>query len=139
MKIRVGKDDCIFYVNKNKRTVTCLIQQVNDRPVSDAAYTFLRHFAFKGVDIYPTFRKQFLEKNYVGVAKCSPEDHWDEEIGKKLAFARAKIAFYRDFLNVYKTYINLLTAATEQAINTYDIIFDKVYENVDKIVKQIGD
>jgi len=52
-----------YYVNEAKRTVVCVISL-------DGEYEI---------------------ENFIGKAKCSPEDSWDEEKGKEIARLRAMI------------------------------------------------
>ena len=49
------------------------------------------------------------QKKFRATAKCSPEDTFDEEFGRKLAFARLqyKIAHYR-YLREYQEYLDAL-------------------------------
>ena len=139
MKVRVGKEDCIFYINEEKRTVTCLIKYIDDRPVIYAAHNFLSELEFKNIQIWPDGIDNYIKRQYVGVAKCSPEDKWDEETGKKLAFARAKMAFYKDFFHTFSNYICAAEEAVAKTKNIYNTIFDKAYSNIQKTIKQIGE
>lgn len=69
-----------FKIDKKNRVVVCIIEtsawDVFDKlDKYDLAY---------GFDVKPQDTKRF-----VGVAKCAPEDEWDESYGKKLAEYRA--------------------------------------------------
>ena len=67
-----------YYVNKEKRTVVCAIETSND--VCDKIRKY-------GLNV-PI--KYYCEKKiFRGVAKCSPEDEWDEAVGRRLAERRA--------------------------------------------------
>lgn len=79
-----------YIVNKEKRTVVCILSNCS-RDVSKAIDKYFR-------EIMILFDVNINDK-YVGVAKCSPEDEWDEKIGKKLAFSRA-YAEYRGAIKV---------------------------------------
>ena len=136
MKVRIGKEDCKFYVNKERRAIACVINIVNERPVQDAAHNFLSILEYDGIQIWPQIKSK-LRTSYVGLAKCSPQDEWNEETGKKIAFARAKIAFYKDFFRVFKEYLTRLNDAARKADEVYTTIFSKVYSNIEKIIDKI--
>ena len=78
-----------YIVNKEKRTVVCVL--------SDCSRDALKAIdkSFKEIFVYDLY----INDKYVGVAKCSPEDEWDEKIGKRLAFSRA-YAEYRGAIKV---------------------------------------
>lgn len=42
---------------------------------------------------------------FIGVARCAPDDEWDEEYGKKLALTKAKARRCRAVNNAVKEYI----------------------------------
>lgn len=67
-----------YYVNKEKRTVVCVMDTFAD--VQDK----ISKYGLKVPDKYYCEKKTFR-----GVAKCSPEDEWDEAVGRKLAERRA--------------------------------------------------
>lgn len=67
-----------YYVNKSKRTVVCVMDTFNDVHDKIEKYGLI------------TPSKYFFEKKvFRGVAKCAPEDDWDETIGRRLAEQRA--------------------------------------------------
>lgn len=45
-------------------------------------------------------------KAFVGIATCAPEDEWDEALGKKLAYARAKYKYDDAFFKRANLLIN---------------------------------
>jgi len=136
MKIHIGKEDCKFYINKEKKVTVCVINIVNNRHIQFAAHDFLAELEYDGIKIWPQIKSKLLT-SYVGIAKCSPQDEWNEEIGRKIAFARAKIAFYKDFFRAFREYIIRINDAARRADEVYTIIFDKIYSNVEKIVDKI--
>lgn len=67
-----------YYVNKEKRTVACVMYTYND--VRDKIQKY---------GLVPSYKYLCQVKVYHGVAKCAPEDEWDETIGRRLAERRA--------------------------------------------------
>lgn len=74
-----------YYVNRDKRTVVCVLSGCR----WNATYRIEKYVRNSNsfVNPYGAFR---IEDEYVGIAKCSPEDTWDEDYGQRLAFARAR-------------------------------------------------
>lgn len=70
-----------FKINKEKRTVVCIIRTEDD------IYNIIRKYYHDG-DL-ETVLIPFESKIYKGIAKCSPEDEWNETYGKRLAEYRA--------------------------------------------------
>lgn len=46
-----------------------------------------------------------MKRVYTGIAKCHPEDEWDEEMGKELARARLLKKYYKDYTDIIKQII----------------------------------
>lgn len=75
----MSKNNVKYYVNKEKRTVACVITGCEWAAYNRVwRYVRLEDSAFKIAD------------EYTGIAKCAPDDEWDEAFGKRLAFARAR-------------------------------------------------
>ena len=70
-----------YIVDKEKRTIICIITTVNDVPLRLAKYDF-KDEGYDEID--------FDIRTYKGIAKCSPEDIWNEDYGKHLAEYRAQ-------------------------------------------------
>lgn len=90
-----------YIVNKEKRTVVCRITTVND------AEDRLWKFGLKDCWAGPVIR------TYIGIAKCSPEDEWDEITGKRLAEYRASRKRQIDVNNTLKKEIKRILKATD--------------------------
>ena len=64
-----------FFVDETNRVVVCHITAVDDVAIR------LRKYGFKGVEHEVV--------TYKGIAKCHPNDEWDETYGRRLAEYRA--------------------------------------------------
>lgn len=84
-----------YYINKEKRTVVCVMDTFND--VCDK----IRKYDLKVPDKYYCEKKTFR-----GVAKCSPEDEWDEVVGRRLAERRAAAKRQNYVNNAIDRYVN---------------------------------
>lgn len=87
--------DTTYYVNKEKRTVVCKI--------NDCMYNLCDEVEGKGM---PPHEYLLLKDSYIGKAVCSVDDTFDEEFGKKLAFNRAVVKLNADKVKVIDDFIN---------------------------------
>lgn len=101
-----------YIVNEEKRTIVAMIKFIsedgeeipafkNSGYIFDDLWSVLKHFNSNNSYWDKTYRakaeKMYFPKYMTAKAKCSPEDEWDEEYGKKLAYNRLveKIRNYR--------------------------------------------
>lgn len=100
-----------YYVNEDKRAVTCVIYPDAFR-LKDFIHRKSEDVFWLGHDYFPA-----RPSKYVGVAKCHPDDEFNVEVGKKLAFMRARDkcdkAFFADLQNA----INFIDNHLEQLID----------------------
>jgi len=73
-----------YIINLEKKTVTCILSDCYDI-VENRVFKY----RMKDVSLYSA---PHIKNEFVGVAKCSPEDVFDEKIGMALALDRAKFA-----------------------------------------------
>ena len=80
-----------FKINKEKGVVVCIVECGND------VFNILRKYGFAP-------HCHDWKKIYKGIARCAPEDEWDETYGKRLAEYRAMRARQIDVNNQLKAY-----------------------------------
>lgn len=97
-----------YEVNEEKRIVVCIITTVNDVKRRLEKYNLAD-------DDYDDFTEDV--RVYKGIAKCAPEDKWDEVYGKRLAEYRASRARQVDVNNELKAFIRGITKSVD---NLYD-------------------
>ena len=94
----IKMSDCKFYVDEAARTVVCVIPNTK-MMVQDFIHD---HFNWNDLSMYYAVCWALDEKiempySFMGKATCAPEDKWDEETGRMLAFSRAKDKCYKSF------------------------------------------
>lgn len=102
----IKMSDCKFYVDEEARTVVCVIpnklgeHKFTKNMVSD----FIEdNFRFNDLDMQFGLDYDWVDKtiempsSFMGKAVCAPEDEWDEETGRIIAFSRAKDKCYKSF------------------------------------------
>ena len=106
-KLSFDHDETKFFVNEEKGTVVCLVRGLLKVPVD-----WDKHFFVEPCVI--------VER---GTAKCSGEDVFDVERGKRIALAKAENKAYITALRHLETYYNemsfLMTAMEEFEDKTY--------------------
>lgn len=99
----VENGNMTYYINKEKRTVVCKktgceFDIVNLIENISGCYTIPPEMSVKDV---------LLNSTYTGIAKCNPEDKWDEEKGMEIARKRMLLKYYKDKEKKTETYENL--------------------------------
>lgn len=100
----IKMSDCKFYVNEDKRVVVCVIPRTR-RMVSDFIQ---QHFEFNDINFWyalENVNKIHMPDSFIGKAVCAPEDEWDEELGRMIAFSRAKDKCYKSFFKRANTFV----------------------------------
>ena len=120
-----------YYVNEDKRTVVCVIQSRKLDAVNfmeKTGFEFLQ-FSDKAMQVMPT--------RFVGVARCSPEDKYDEHIGRLIAFDRAKekydMAFIHAVESMYDYQLNMLKQCEQRLDKYINKASQHHFKRVDKI------
>ena len=93
-----------YYVNKDKRTVVCTIECNEFDAIDYVENSQVLALYYGGADPKHTYSHALMPTKFVGIAKCSTEDVFDEHIGRLLAFNRAK-SKYDKALNVRVLYL----------------------------------
>ena len=134
-KIKILQKDAKFIVKEEERKVVCLIEGTR----------FLAEEYIEKNTNLPSiwYDSQVLDlpNRFVGIATCAPDDKWNEELGKKIAFHKAKEKFcvslfkhLNEFINLYDNYIN--DAVTK--INIYGEklgrVSDREKEYIEKLI-----
>ena len=101
----MSRDSKIIYkINKEKRVIVCTVTDCT-HIATGRIYKYAKHYMYEYADI--------IKDKYVGVAKCSPEDEWDEEKGKRLALIRAKRKRSKDINRVITRAIQIMKREIE--------------------------
>ena len=75
-----------YYVNEEKRTVVCVSDEKNMFRVEDRIQPYAED---KHVMLFNTY----IPDRFVGIAKCHPDDEWNEIIGKNVAYDKMSTKF----------------------------------------------
>ena len=79
----MNSKDMEFKVYPDKGVVVCRLLNCEDVPIRRIAKYMNSRFI-------PISSKYLIDDVFVGIAKCAPEDTFNEECGKEIALAKAK-------------------------------------------------
>ena len=77
-----------FIIDKEHGVVVCKLTGCKDIAVSRLD-KYMPNYDYYLMGS-PYWLNTDIKDTYTGIARCNPEDEWDEEYGKKLALLRAK-------------------------------------------------
>jgi hypothetical protein len=104
-----------YFVNEEKKVVVCKLE--------NCAGNLMCDMCEKG---YPHHPDLFISDTFVGIAKCSDEDTFDVELGKKIAYKRAVAKLFsakeraiNRFMKEQTKYFMQLTDTASKMANKY--------------------
>ena len=109
-------NDMKFKVDKERGVVVCALY--NCRYIAVNRIEKYCNDIIVPVDWMP--EEYYIHDTYIGIAKCAPEDEFDEEYGKRLALTRAKVKRNRAINNTIQKYIHKV-AINVKRLATYGI------------------
>ena len=140
MKINIKRSDCKFIVKPEDKMVICIIDRYNGEGLKYTLLDFIRMEAPSSVDLYPyskLMEKLEMPTSFIGKAVCSPDDEWNEEIGKKIAYSRAKNKFYTSFYKRANIYVQAVDNALNNLITKFNDLGAALEENKKKLDEEI--
>lgn len=117
MKFIKSKKECEYTISKERRQVICIM--------NDTKYgfiNFLNHCGQYGGDLF----KYAMPSTFIGVATCAPEDEWDEQLGKDIAYAKAAEKYNKSFFKRAQAYTNDM-----------DTILNNIVDKINKYGDQV--
>ena len=146
----IKMSDCKFYVNEEERTVVCVIpNKIHHKDgsitiVSKMVEDFIeKNFRFNDIEFNFALNYYWQEKNlempvsFMGKAVCAPEDEWDEELGRMIAFSRAKDKCYRSFFKRANIFVQTIDRRLGNIINTLNDFGIKLSDKKEKLEAMI--
>lgn len=132
----IKMSDCKFYVNKDERVVVCVIPDTREM-LDDFV---CENFRFNDFDMHfmiNDYETLLMPNSFIGKAVCSADDEWDEELGRMIAFARAKDKFYRSFFKRANNFINAVDRRLGDMITSFNDLGAKVTDKKEKLEHMI--
>ena len=137
MKVNIKKEDCKFIVKPDQRVVVCVIEGSHIRTLLT---DFVSDFYFRDLDLYvphPAAKKLEMPGSFIGKAVCAPEDEWNEETGRKIAYSRAKHKLYMSFFKRANLYVQIIDRRLNDIMTQFNELGEALSENQDKLEEEI--
>lgn len=117
----IKMSDCRFYVDETEKVVVCVIPNTSNM-VMDFIWDNFNWSDMNMSDAidYHLRQKIKMPKAFIGKAKCAPEDEWDEELGKMIAFSRAKDKCYKSFFKRANTFVQTVDRRLGDMIEAFN-------------------
>lgn len=131
MNINVKPSDCVYYVNEEARKVVCVIPHTEE-----VFFDYIENFPF-WITKEKLYDSLIMPSRFVGIATCSPEDEFNEELGKRIAFHKAKGKMNASFFKRAQTYINSIDKDFVEVIENFNNYGERLSNNADRREKII--
>jgi len=131
MKINIRPKDCRFIVDQEKRKVICIIDNTENKLFDFIDYGF-------GVWYNPKCPLEFghtimeklrMPRRFTGVATCAPDDEWNEEIGRAIAYGKAKYKFNVSLFKRGNYLVNYMDEYIAKLARQFDEYGERVSRN----------
>lgn len=128
----IKRSDCKFYINEDKRTIVCVIPDT--KYLLDEFIRANNEFMY---DNYIEWETLEMPHSFSGKAVCSVDDEWDEELGKTIAYARARRKLYNSFFRRANNYVNIFDRQINDMISNLNALGEKVTEWQDNLQTEV--
>lgn len=75
------------------------------------------------------FQKLKMNSRFEGLARLSPDDEWDENLGRLIAFNRLKTKLNKSFFKKAQFFIDYIEKETDKAVNILNSYGEKLATN----------
>ena len=132
----VSKEDVIYIVDEKKRKVVAYVEGTKYELVNFISEN-------KGIlpnwfDLPKLHNKLLMPDKFVGIATCSPDDEWNPEIGKLIAYHRMKTNMSKSFFKHAETYYKLMLKKVDETIDLINVYGNKLTTNYNRRIETIN-
>ena len=132
----VSKDDVVYIVDEKKRKVVAYVEGTKHELVNFISEN-------KGIlpdwfDMPKLHNKLLMPDKFVGIATCSPDDEWNPEIGKLIAYHRMKTNMSKSFFKHAETYYKLMLKKVDETVDLINIYGNKLTANYNRRIETIN-
>ena len=121
----IRMSECQFYVDEVKRTIVCVIPHTKYWLEEFMNDNFFWKEIVMEFGLTVPFKEQMLLPNsFTGKAVCSEEDEWNEDLGRLIAFSRAKDKFYKSFFKRANLFVQMLDGHLNDIITIFNNLGD---------------
>ena len=132
----VSKEDVVYIVDEKKRKVVAYVEGTKYELVN---------FISENKGILPDWfdhpklhDKLLLPNKFVGIATCSPDDEWNPEIGKLIAYHRMKTNMSKSFFKHAEAYYKLMLKKVNETVDLINVYGNKLTTNYNRRIETIN-
>ena len=130
MKHSIKREDVKYFVNEEKRTVVAVLEGTKDLFID---FIYDNNGLFSLHDHYYDYDSRYsLSNRFVGIAKCSVNDEWNEQLGKLIAFDRLKEKVNNSFVKCANKYVEDIDKSINTFCNNTQAYLNKLASNSDR-------
>lgn len=132
----VSKEDVVYIVDEKKRKVVAYVEGTKYELVNFISEN-------KGIlpdwfDMPKLHDKLLLPNKFIGIATCSPDDEWNPEIGKLIAYHRMKTNMSKSFFKHAETYYKLMLKKVNETVDLINVYGNKLTTNYNRRIETIS-
>ena len=132
----VSKEDVVYIVDEKKRKVVAYVEGTKYELVNFISEN-------KGIlpdwfDMPKLHNKLLMPDKFVGIATCSPDDEWNPEIGKLIAYHRMKTNMSKSFFKHAETYYKLMLKKVNETVDLINVYGNKLTTNYNHRIETIN-
>lgn len=141
MKINIRPKDCRFIVDQEKRKVICIIDNTENKLFDFIDYGFSPWSNCKcPLDFGRTVMEKLkMPRRFTGVATCADNDPWNEEVGRAIAYGKAKHKFNVSLFKRGNYLVNYMDEYIGKLARQFDEYGERVSKNENKREEWISD
>lgn len=129
MKHSIRREDVKYHVNKEKKIVVAILEHTEDLFIN---YIEENGGLYSYESIWRDLKKYSMPARFVGISKCGPDDEWDEDFGKLVAFDRLKEKLNKSFVKRANTYVHSIEEALDNFCDNTQIYLNKLAKNSER-------
>ena len=126
MKLNIKQSDCRFYVNEDCGKVVCVIPNTRNLVID-----FVEDFVDPRVIYYGDKIEALIEMppSFTGIATCAEGDVFNEEIGKLIAFNKAKRKLNLSFFTRANILVDYLDSHLNKMMDSFNELGEALVAN----------
>ena len=132
----VSKEDVVYIVDEKKRKVVAYVEGTKYELINFISEN-------KGIlpdwfDMPKLHNKLLMPDKFIGIATCSPDDEWNPEIGKLIAYHRMKTNMSKSFFKHAETYYKLMLKKVNETVDLINVYGNKLTANYKRRIETIN-
>ena len=134
MNVDIKPRDCQFYVDEEKRKVICVIPNT-----AELFFNYIEDFSLDVNASSKFWTNLLMPHRFTGVATCSPEDTFDEETGRLIAFNKAKRKLNSSFFKRAQTFVNYIDDKFAEMIESFNTFGERLSNTTERRENKINE